>query len=394
MIDKIRPFGIICTIFLIKNSFVLIKNALVFCLRGFKKFWIFRKFRIFSQIMGLEKDITPEQRGAIFACQKLGITQEKTAEVAGCSQATVSRVLKSNDQIINKRPGRPQIMTAQRRKKLANAVLKNKNSRRQNLAQVCQLFSKQNRGQEVSKRTIQKALRIEGIRSCMPRPKPLISPENKVKRLAFAEEHKSWTMADWRKVIWSDESTFSQFQTSGWGRVWRKSGEEFHEDCIASTIKHSPKRMFWGCFSWFGLGPIVPLVGAVTGKTYHEVLETYAVPTLKTQERKVKKKFVFQEDNAPVHTAKVARDFLKLKKVELLPWPPQSPDLNPIEELWSIIESRLRKRRPGPSSIRELEKAVIEEWESIPEELYRSLISSMPSRIQAVISANGGHTKY
>ena len=95
-----------------------------------------------------------------------------------------------------------------------------------------------------------------------------------------------------------------------------------------------------------------------------------------------------------MHTAKVARDFLNLKKVELLPWPPQSPDLNPIEELWSIVESGLRKHKPGPSNIRELEKMVIEEWESIPEELYRSLISSMPSRIQAVISANGGHTKY
>jgi transposase/predicted transcriptional regulator len=344
--------------------------------------------------MGLAKEVTPEQKGAIFACQKLGITQEKTAEIAECSQPTVSRVLKSNNQIINKRPGRPQIMTVQKRKKLVEAVLKNKNSRRQSLKEVCQLFSNQNRGKEVSKRTIQKALRMEGIRSCIPRPKPLISPINKAKRLAFAIQHQNYTMADWRKVIWSDESTFSQFQTSGWGRVWRMSDEEFHEDCIASTVKHSPKRMFWGCFSWFGLGPIIPLVGPVTGKTYRDVLETYAVPTLKEQARKVRKKFVFQEDNAPVHTAKVARDFLNLNNVALLPWPPQSPDLNPIEELWSIVESGLRKRKPGPSNIQELEKMIIEEWKSIPKETYRSLISSMPSRIQAVISAKGGHTKY
>ena len=160
------------------------------------------------------------------------------------------------------------------------------------------------------------------------------------------------------------------------------------------TVKQSPKRTFWGCFSWVGLGPIFPLVGPVTGATYREVLETYAVPTLKEHARRVKKKFVFQEDNAPVPTAKVARDFLHSKKVELLPWPPQSPDLNPIEELWSIVESGLRKRESGPSNIRELEKMVIEEWESIPKDLYRKLISSMPSRIQAVISAKGGHTKY
>ena len=124
------------------------------------------------------------------------------------------------------------------------------------------------------------------------------------------------------------------------------------------------------------------------------MLEKYAVPTLKAQARKVKRRFVFQEDNAPVHTAKVARDFLHSNNVELLPWPPQSPDLNPIEELWSILESGLRKHKPEPSNIQELEKIVIEEWKSIPKEIYQNLISSMPSRIQAVISANGGHTKY
>ena len=124
------------------------------------------------------------------------------------------------------------------------------------------------------------------------------------------------------------------------------------------------------------------------------MLEKYAVPTLKAQARKVKRRFVFQEDNAPVHTAKVARDFLHSNNVELLPWPSQSPDLNPIEKLWSILESGLRKHKPGPSNIQELEKIVIEEWKSIPKEIYQNLISSMPSRIQAVISANGDHTKY
>jgi len=124
------------------------------------------------------------------------------------------------------------------------------------------------------------------------------------------------------------------------------------------------------------------------------VLEKYAVPTLKAQARKVKRRFVFQEDNAPVHTAKVARDFLHSNNVELLPWPPQSPNLNLIEEFWSILESGLRKHKPGPSNIQELEKMVIEEWKSIPKEIYQNLNSSMPSRIQAVISANGGHTKY
>ena len=343
--------------------------------------------------MKLRRELTSEQKGGIIACNKLGITQEKIAEVVECAQSAVSRFLSSKT-FIKKRTGRSPIMTPLKRRRLAKALIKNKKSRRQNLAQACELFSKQNQGQKISRRTIQKALREEGIRSCIPRPKPLISDVNRVKRLEFAEKYKYWTVENWKQVVWSDESTFSQFQKSGWGRVWRRSNEEFHEDCIASTVKHSPSRMFWGCFSWIGLGPIVPLIGSVTGVIYHDILATHAVPTLKAHARQMKKKFVFQEDNAPVHTAKVARDFLLLQKVERLFWPPQSPDLNPIEELWSFVESGLRKRNHPPSNIHELEEMVIEEWAAIPKESYRNLIKSMPLRIQAVISAEGGHTKY
>ena len=152
--------------------------------------------------------------------------------------------------------------------------------------------------------------------------------------------------------------------------------------------------MFWGCFSWVGPGPIVPLEGSVTGTVYRDILATYAIPTLKLHARRVRKKFLFQEDNAPVHTSKIARDFLKEQKVEILSWPPQSPDLNPIEEIWSFVESGLRKRNPQPSNIRELEVMVTEEWEAISKEFFRKLICSMPGRIQAVIQVNGGHTTH
>ena len=151
--------------------------------------------------------------------------------------------------------------------------------------------------------TIRRALQKENLRSCIPRKKPLISAINKSKRLAWAIEGRHWTLEDWKK---SDEFTFSQFQKSGWGRVWRKPEEEFHEDCIASTVKHSPQRMFWVRFSFLKLGPIVPLKGSVTGNIYKEILSTYAVPTLKAFSQQTRKNFIFQEDNAPVHTLKIA----------------------------------------------------------------------------------------
>ena len=89
--------------------------------------------------------------------------------------------------------------------------------------------------------------------------------------------------------------------------------------------------MFWGCFTWHGLGPIVPLKGSVTGQTHAQVINDYVVPTLH-------KYFpcgngIFQEDNAAPHCSKVAMAARKDADVKTLDWPAQSPDLNPIENL-------------------------------------------------------------
>jgi transposase len=105
--------------------------------------------------------------------------------------------------------------------------------------------------------------------------------------------------------------------------------------------------------------------------------------------QKNQKKILFQEDNASVHTAKVAHSFLISSKVEVLPWPAQSPDINPIENLWSYIEVKIRKRTSQPSSITQLETWVKEEWDAVPINYYRNLIKSMPHRVQAVLAANG-----
>jgi len=80
------------------------------------------------------------------------------------------------------------------------------------------------------------------------------------------------------------------------------------------------------------------------------------------------------------------------------PWPPNSLDLNPIENLWLLLKRQLRKRflveGHRPHSTSELFVAAQEEWEEIDQGAIDDLIDSMPRRIQAIINANGGHTQW
>jgi len=151
--------------------------------------------------------------------------------------------------------------------------------------------------------------------------------------------------------------------------------------------------MVWGCFTWESLGPLVRAEGTINSQKYIDILNTHLVPFMEGLEEEMVD-YEFQQDNASVHTSKLTTTFFDDSDINLMKWPGQSPDLNPIEHLWDELERQIRKRDPPPVSERELAVILQEEWEKISNTVFQKLILSMNNRVKAVQRAKGYATKY
>lgn len=110
---------------------------------------------------------------------------------------------------------------------------------------------------------------------------------------------------------------------------------------------------------------------------------------------------IFMQDNAAIHTAKVVKEWHLRHGVELMKWPPHSPDMNPIEHVWIILKRNLARMHPevffwGNNQFNKalFTKYIEEAWEAIPQAEIDNLIRSMPHRIEALRKAKGSYTKY
>ena len=128
-------------------------------------------------------------------------------------------------------------------------------------------------------------------------------------------------------------------------------------------------------------------------KQYCEILEDGLVESFETLEMEEGERY-FQQDNDPKHTSKKAKKWFEDNDIQVISWPAQSPDLNPIEHLWEHLKRRLRQYETSPKGVHELWDRVSEDWNSISPDVCQNLIESMPRRIEAVLKAKGGHTKY
>jgi hypothetical protein len=179
--------------------------------------------------------------------------------------------------------------------------------------------------------------------------------------------------------------------SNGRVRVYRPVGERFSEQYV-HKIKRSGRFSVnvWGWVSSRGTGICVIVEERLTALVYRDILEQALLPSVLPI---FGNNFVFQQDNCPIHTAHLIRDFLQTNEVTTLDWPARSPDLNPIENIWGIMAKEINTKIL-PQNRQELIQSISDTWEQISVDCVQRTVLSMPRRLQMVIDGNGDTIKY
>lgn len=248
-------------------------------------------------------------------------------------------------------------------------------------------------GTRVSDQTIRNRLHEDQQTSKRRVVRIPLSRDQRANRARFCRQHLNWSLNQWSMVLFTDECKVNYFSDDRRIRVWRRRGERFSEACIHESDRFGgPNVMIWGGISLRGKTELAILNGGtVTAQRYiEEVIRPHVIPFA----QQIGPGFWLMQDNARPHTARATQAVLEESHIQALPWPANSPDLNPIEHLWDQLKRRVRESEQEICNQQQLINALKQAWDQIPAENVRTLIESMHSRLLECRAKRGGHTRY
>ncbi|RYG58505.1 hypothetical protein EON64_21250 [archaeon] len=191
-------------------------------------------------------------------------------------------------------------------------------------------------------------LHDEGLKAMRSIRKPLLTRTHKRKRLVFALAHRDWTVQQWKQVIFSDETPVLARPSDTHKLRWVKPTHGLNPKLVVPTVQGGGvAKMVWGCISTYGFHDLVLLDGTVDAKGYVTLLQHYLLPVI--QQYFHCSPCIFQQDNAAVHTAHDVHEFFHAQHLQVLDWPPHSPDLNIIKHVWHYLKEAMRGLTPARS---------------------------------------------
>ena len=257
-------------------------------------------------------------------------------------------------------------------------------------------------GLRCSVSTLKRALHRAGYGRYIAARAPLRTRKQRLRRTQWAAQHRR---DDWTRVLFSDECTF-ELDLRVKQRVIRKRGAR-HEPSKIQWQKRckTPGRLnVWAAIGHNYKSSLVWIKGSGKNEAFlqkdyvSQVLEPHLERILADMAKQCGQPPIFMEDGNAAHGLRTKTNIVhrwkEAHRIALLDWAANSPDMNPIEQIWRIIKQNLRKRRVDISTLEELKAAIEEEYEKIPLSKINQLLATMEDRVKILYNRFGDVTGY
>ncbi len=337
------------------------------------------------------KKITEPVENSIIECYKKGITTKNNSIKHNVSERSIRRVVsKNNLTYTGNKTGRPKALSARESRLLIRkySIHEIKTSS-QGVSLIKDISNK-----NISKATVKRNLYENGFKSFKESKAPHLSRANMKARKKFYETHKGKTYDDFCNIIFTDESTFRLLNVKGSGCYYKNARNKSGKQSFIRTKKFGGGGlMIWGFITSKGDLKICRCPSKMNSNSYIKIIEEFALPEI------IKCGFrlsdvVFMQDNASCHTSKMTKKRFNDNNIRLLEWPPQSPDMNPIEHVWEQLDKRVRERQNEILAIEDLWRILYEESLKIDRNYILKLYQSIPRRLNALKNAKYDVTRY
>ncbi|KAJ6254054.1 transposable element-related [Anaeramoeba flamelloides] len=216
-----------------------------------------------------------------------------------------------------------------------------------------------------------------------PKVKPKLTEQSKIKDSILLNT--IWKNKQiGKKVVFTDETWFYLESLNGF--IWRQWGEN-DDSVYREKEKYGKKIMFFGGINSNWMSTLIKCPKIVNSESYQNNIISRCRVFSDMDKEYGQWNWLLMQDGAPAHTSNSTKEYLSNKCLVLKNWPPNSPDLNPIENLWGIMGRRISKE--SPNSERKLELIVRKVWKNIEWEVIENLINSMEKRLRLVVELNG-----
>ncbi len=298
-------------------------------------------------------------------CRRTGLSISQTADLLGFSHTTISSVYREwseKEKISSERQlcGWKCLVDVRGQRRMDRLV---RDDRKTTVTLITTRYN-QDLQNTISEHTTHQTLKQMSSSSRRPHRVPLLSDKTSTRRIQFTQNHQNWTIEDWKTLPGLMSLYFCErIWWIWWVRIWRKGHESMDPSCLVSTVQAGGGGvMVWGILSCHTLGPLVPIEHRLNTTVYLSIVADH-VHLFMTTEYTSSDDY-FQQDNAPCHKARIISDWFLEHDNEftLLKWPPQSPDLNPIEHLWDVEERENHIMDLQPTNLQQLRDAIMTIW--------------------------------